>query len=415
MCLLHAVLNCGEVKPSDVIAVHVNHGLRATAERDEEFCRELCGRFSVELRVYQIDVAAHAAEESTGVEQTARNMRYDIFYGLVKSGEADVILTAHHALDNAESVLMHMFRGCGLDGACGMPMYSEKTKILRPLIGICPDELDEYVKETGLNYVVDETNYDETADRNFIRLRVVPLIQQRYKGVVRAVNAFSDEARNAAAALDDALDDGLIRKENGAVIVTDAALNGKFAARYIRRALENFTVTDMTRKQIESAVALYNGRTGAVTELAHGVHAARETDGIALYIPREKCFDECELRFGANYIGGAAVDLQKTDLSVGAVRGGIADGDKLVGATLRYRRDGDTFTPFGGKRKKLKQYFIDRKIPARLRDGIPLVCRGNEVLVIVGVEISDGVKVTDKTQTVAAITCRPDTVDHESR
>ena len=82
------------------------------------------------------------------------------------------------------------------------------------------------------------------------------------------------------------------------------------------------------------------------------------------------------------------------------------DFDKLDGAVLRFRRDGDVFTPFGGKRKKLKQYFIDKKIPKRLRNRIPLICRGDEVLVAVGVEISDSVKQTADTAVKAVVRLR---------
>ncbi len=401
-CLLHAVINCGAVDRSQVIAVHVNHMLRETAARDEAFVRGLCEKFGVKLLTFSVDVNAAARENGLGIEQAARNARYGILRDVIKHGYADVLLTAHHALDNTESVLMHLFRGSGLDGLCGMAAGD----VVRPFIGVYPDELDLYVKDNALDYVVDETNFDDGADRNFIRLNILPLIEKRYAGAVRAVNALADECKAAVDILDGLLDCDLIRRDRGATVIADAALRTPLAARYVRKALCDFTLTDMTRAQIESVVALESMRTGAAAQLSHGVVAARETCGVALYIPREKYEGERELVLGANYIDGLVVDVQATDAAPELLRGCVVDGDKLRGATVRFRRDGDVFKPFGGKTKKLKQYFIDSKIPARLRDRIALVCRGSEVLVAVGVQISDSVRVCRDTVNKLAITLR---------
>lgn len=401
-CLLHATIACGAADRSRIVVVHVNHMLRDTADRDELFVRELCEKYGVDFFAFRADVGAAARESGLGIEQAARNARYDIFRDFVKQGRADAVLTAHHALDNAESVLMHLFRGSGLDGLRGMTA----GEIVRPFIDVYPSELDEYVKDNALEYVVDETNFDDGVDRNFIRLNVLPLVEKRYVGAVRAINSLAKECGAAVDILDGLLDDALISREHGATIIADGALSSPLAARYVRKALCDFTLTDMTRAQIESVVELGNARTGALSELSHGAVAAREYGGVALYIPRIKYDGEIALALGANYIDGLAVDVIATDASPLDMRGAIVDGDKLVGATLRFRRDGDMFKPFGGKTKKLKRYFIDKKIPARLRDRLPLVCRGSEVLAVVGVEISDDAKVDEHTSNKVAITRR---------
>ncbi|MCH5162780.1 MAG: tRNA lysidine(34) synthetase TilS [Clostridiales bacterium] len=402
VCLLHAAISCGVVDKANITAIHVHHGLRETADRDMEFCKTLCDRLGVKIVCVAADVKKIARDNGLGIEQAARNVRYGIFYDMIKSGEVDCILTAHHALDNAESVLMHLFRGAGLDGLRGM----DSNAIVRPFLDVYPDELDDYVKENGLDYVVDETNLDDDADRNFIRLNVLPLIEKRYAGAVRAINGFSKECGAAVDVLDNLLDEAHITRQGGATIIPDAALSSPLAARYVRYALVDFTLTDVTRAQIESVVALKDGRTGAVAELAHGVKAAREDNSVAIYIPRDKYDGEVELVIGTNYIDGLSVDVKRTKKSPKSIKGGVVDGDKLCGATLRFRRDGDLFKPFGGGTKKLKQYLIDKKIPSRLRDRLPLVCRGNEVLLIVGVEISDGVRVDENTVNTLAVSLR---------
>lgn len=413
MCLLHAVMSCGAVDRSAVTAVHVNHCLRDEADGDENFVREFCEQNGIAFRVFKVDVKKASAHDGLTIEQAARNLRYAAFYDLIKSGEADFILTAHHALDNAESILMHIFRGAGLDGLRGMSGSPKPTKnaydglpLIRPFLNIYPSELDEYAKANGIKNVVDKTNFELDADRNYIRLKIIPAIEERYAGAVRAINNLATEADGACKMLDGALDESLIGIERGAVTVAIDALNSPLAARYIRRALLHFTTVDVTREQILRVIELAHMRTGATVELSHSIRAAREYGQIALYIERPLYHGETAVAHGANFIDGLAVDISLSNADPRSVRGGAVDLKKLDGATLRFRRDGDMFTPCGGKRKKLKQYFIDNKIPKRLRDRIPLVCRGSEVLVIVGVQISDEVKQTERTAKRAVVRLR---------
>ncbi len=403
MCLLHGLINCGAFDKRNISVVHVNHCLRKTADRDEAFVREFCDKNGLAFRAFKVDVETESREFGSTIEQAARKLRYGIFHDLVKSGDADIILTAHHALDNAESVLMHLFRGSGLDGLCGM----SSPFVVRPLLGVYPVELDEYAKKFGVEYVTDETNFDDTPDRNFIRLNVIPLIESRYGGAVCAINNLSRECDGVCAYLDGALDMNFITRSRGAVCIADAALVGPLAARYVRAALCSFTLTDMTRDMIEKTVELVHSRTGAVIKLAHGVEAAREYGCVAIYIPRLCYGGATPLKVGANFIDGLAVDVAISLDDPRKVRGGVVDFDMLDGAELRFRRDGDMFTPIGGARKKLHRYFIDEKVPKRLRDRIPLICRGAEVLVVCGMQISDSVKLTNSTRRAAVIKVRP--------
>lgn len=419
MCLLNAVIGCGAVSRDKITVVHVNHGLREQADGDERFVRDFCQKNSIDFRAFRIDVKRESALKGQSIEQAARNLRYAVFFDLIKSRAVSVILTAHHALDNAESVLMHMFRGSGMDGLCGMSSARFATKntscdyasdlhgmrlpLLRPFIDVYPEEIEEYRISRGIPFVVDETNNEDSADRNFIRLNVIPLIEQRYRGAVRAINELSRECAGACEFMDGMLDMTHIRESDGAMIIDDAALKDPLAARYVRSALQFFSLTDVTRAQIERVIALVKARTGAEVELNNSVKAAREYGCVALYLPRPTCSEEKPLTFGANFIDGLAVDVKHSDADPRSIRGCAADGDALRGATLRFRRDGDIFTPLGGKRKKLKQYFIDKKIPKRLRDRLPLVCRANTVLMVVGVEVSEQAKQTDATKEKVAV------------
>lgn len=415
MCLLHAVINCGRVDKSNVIAVHVNHCLRDTADRDERFVREFCESNGVEFRAYRVDVNKKSVNDGLTVEQAARELRYGIFYDLLKNGAAEAVFTAHHALDNAESVLMHMFRGTGVDGLSRMGEYSTisvngstVSAIARPFLEVYPQELDEYAKENGIEYVTDETNLELDADRNYVRLKIIPAIEERYQGAVKAINALSKECAELKKFLNSCLDLSLLRFDRGAVVISTAALKSPLADRYIRHALKSFTLTDITRSDIENVIAA-DWKMGGFVQLKHGVTAMREHDGVALFVQRTVTpFDgEIPIAIGANNIDGLAVDIKKSGRAPKSVKGGAVDFKKLDGAVLRFRRDGDIFKPFGsGGTKKLKEFFIDKKIPLRLRDRIPLICRGNEALVIVGYEISDCVKQTESTTDKCVIKLR---------
>ncbi len=400
MCLLHAVTDCGSIDKQNMLVVHVNHMLRDTADRDENLVRRFCASLGVEFKAYRVDVNKKAREKGLTVEQAARELRYGIFYDLIKCGAADVVFTAHHALDNAETTLMHMFRGAGLDGLVGMENV-EDFAVMRPFLDVYPKELDEYAAANGIEYATDETNLELDADRNYVRLKVIPAIEERYVGAVKAINALSKECAKLKKYMDGCLDTTNIKNDCGAAVISENALISPLAERYVRYALKSFTLTDMTRIDVENAIAAENYSMGGYAELKHGVCAIREYGGVAVYVPRNVTpyTGEKPIAIGANYIDGLAVDIKKSGRAAKSVKGGAVDLDKLGGAVLRFRRDGDIFEPFGsGGTKKLKQYFIDRKIPKRLRDRIPLICRGNEVLVVVGYEISDKVKQTDETK-----------------
>lgn len=405
MCLLHALISSEHINNADITVVHVNHCLRKTADDDERFVAEFCKKHGLLFRAFRVDVKAESAKKSLTIEQAARNLRYDALHSLISSGEAEKILTAHHALDNAESVLMHLFRGAGIDGLCGMASEANAF-IVRPLLNVYPSELDEYAQKQGIQYVVDETNCVDDADRNFIRLNVLPLIEQRYSGAVRSINALSDECEKMSEYLNGLIDDSLIGHDRGAVTVSDKALLSPLAGRYVKKAMSHFSVVDVTRLQISSAAELVNKPVGSMAELAGGVKAVREYGLVAFYIPREECEMCVPLNVGANFIDGLAVDVELSDADPSVMHGCCVDLDKIDGGELRFRREGDMFTPYGGKRKKLKQYFIDKKIPKRLRDRIPLVCKGDEVLVAVGIEVSEKVKQDENTVRRAVVKSR---------
>ena len=155
-------------------AVHVHHGIRgAEADRDAAFCTSLCKRLGIPFRMVKIDVPAYAAEQRLSIETAARLLRYA---ALDEAAPTGFLATAHHAGDQAETLLFHLLRGSGLRGLCGIPPV--RGRILRPLLSCTKDELLAYLAERGQDFVTDSTNFETDAARNFLRQEAIPLLER---------------------------------------------------------------------------------------------------------------------------------------------------------------------------------------------------------------------------------------------
>jgi tRNA(Ile)-lysidine synthase len=166
-----------EVFPHENIRVaHIEHGIRAEqSKEDARFVADFCERNGVLCDVLHVDIPALASQNKRSEETEARLYRREVFFGYIERGEADYIMLAHNRDDLIESVLMHVLRGCSVSGLVGMREVD--GVILRPLISVTRAEIEEYAKAKGIKYRVDSTNFDDKYDRNFIRLKVLPLIR----------------------------------------------------------------------------------------------------------------------------------------------------------------------------------------------------------------------------------------------
>lgn len=178
--LLHLVLNSAIEKP--VWAFHINHGLQAEADEFTRFCETLCREWQVDLEVRAVDVAAGGS-----LETRAREARYAAFEEMLKPG--DLLLLAHHADDQAETALFRLFRGSRAPGLEGMPREREigHARLFRPLLDVHRGRILDYARKHELNWMDDPSNADISLDRNFIRHKLMPLIEKRFPGVRHAL------------------------------------------------------------------------------------------------------------------------------------------------------------------------------------------------------------------------------------
>ncbi len=175
VCLLLLMLAYAKEKKTSLSVFHYNHHLRgADADRDEEFVRSLCGRYDLPFYAAGGDVRAFVAEKGMGLEEAARHLRYEALYKAADEAGADKIALAHHKNDQAETVLFHLCRGTGLAGLSGIK--AKNGRLIRPLLCLQREEIEDYLACSGQEYMTDETNADEGYTRNLIRAKVLPLL-----------------------------------------------------------------------------------------------------------------------------------------------------------------------------------------------------------------------------------------------
>ena len=167
-----------------LLALHIHHGIRgAEADRDEAFCRAFAARLGVDFCAVRVDVPAWAKEHGMGSEEAARELRYRCFAQVMEERKIPLLATAHHADDNAETVLFRLARGTGLGGLCGIPAVRNLEQpeggfVVRPLLPYTKEEILAFCRARGLDFVTDSTNREPCCARNILRLEVLPALER---------------------------------------------------------------------------------------------------------------------------------------------------------------------------------------------------------------------------------------------
>lgn len=179
-------------------AAHVNHMIRGEdAVRDRDFCRDVCRDSGVECFTLDCDVPALARERGIGIEQAAREVRYEFFMHLMREHNIPILATAHNADDVLETLVFNVSRGCGLRGMGSIPETRELGDgiLIRPLLHAPKDDIVEYCRQNGLDFVTDATNADDAYSRNYIRLHIIPHLKQLNSGVLANTTRLCAAAR----------------------------------------------------------------------------------------------------------------------------------------------------------------------------------------------------------------------------
>lgn len=425
MALLHALLLLREpLGLSAVEAAHVNHGLRAgEADRDEAFVRETCRRLNVPLSVLRADVRAEAAARGEGLEEAGRRVRYAYFAGLAAEKGA-ITATAHTLSDSMETVLLHMARGCGLRGLCGIPAsrpLADGLRLVRPLLGCTRAEVEAFCTEQKIAFVTDSTNAEDVYARNRIRRQAVPALQAVNPGAADAFarlmkRARQDEdylAEQAAAALADAAfpDEAgewdavrlrtlppalkaraLTKIAGGAgILPAEAQVEG------MERLLETGGAFSLSRSR---KIVVSQGRLAVVS--AGDEAALGENNAASAEIPVEPGIS---FVFSGRITMPRVLSLAEYEKELKIHKNLLKNAlnyDKISGyVSVRSRRPGDSYHPAGRDvGKTLKKLLNEAGLPAWRRNAVPVFCDREGIVLVGGFGCDERVRIDADTRRV---------------
>ncbi|MBQ6373708.1 MAG: tRNA lysidine(34) synthetase TilS [Clostridia bacterium] len=371
-------------------AAHVDHCIRPESAEDAGFCRALCQGLDIPFHCVRVDVPA-AARHGGGLETLARRLRYERLEALRRQTGADVIALAHHMDDQAETVLMHLARGAGSDGLCGMPLYRAEDRIYRPLLGYRKSELEAYLIQRGFGWREDATNRVADNPRNALRLNVIPEIERWYPGFVRSVSRCAETVRIECDLLDALTGDFMSRGGSCGSFCTWLELDPLPHRAILRRAIRKRCGETLSSDQVNALEALCAQKRGRI-DIGPGSFAER-TGSRLYFVPKQlpSVVTSPLAADGETHLSPIG-RLLATPCAPMPIRGDpmrqVLNAEALAGAVLRTRRPGDRIRPLGGGDKLLSDYFIDRKVDRPLRDFTPLVAVGDRIHWVIGQGIS---------------------------
>ncbi len=370
-------------------AIHVNHGLRgAESDADEAFTDALCAKEGVRLHIYRPDLAGRNDEAA------AREARYGCFQAAIAETGADGILLAHHGDDQAETFLLHLLRGAGTNGLSGMAAESRwhGIRIIRPMLSLSGKEIRQALRSCGIEWREDSSNLDTRYLRNRIRRELLPQMEAIAPGAAVRIRGAMDLIHEDRQALD-ALAEDLFRQALQGERLDAERLETEpkaVSCRALRKWWDKLgpcrEERGLSQQQTDALTALLENRSRRAN-LPAGWHASRIGRYLYLTPPREDPAEPVPVR-------GTETRFADWCLTEFPSAGDPGDGRRCQevpdgfteGCVIRTRRPGDRIHPFGAQgEKKLQDYLTDRKIPQPWRDRIPLLCRGEEVLLVCGV------------------------------
>ena len=351
-------------------AAHFNHRLRGEeSRRDEEFVRSLCARYDIPLTVGNGDIVPGPK----GLEAAAREARYAFFATLPGK-----IATAHTADDNAETVLMHLVRGTGLKGLCGI--RSRRGNVIRPMLGITRQEVLAFLQEQHLTYVEDSTNAEDAFLRNRLRHYVMPLLKAENPSLAQNLSAMAAHLSQDAELLEE-----MARYEELPTVEELRNLHPALRSRMLERFLKEQGVPEPEAQHIALAERLvFSDKPSAVGDFPGGVVIRRNYDRLEAAQP-VKNLQPVSLPTGGQ------VQLEALGLRVVCAQAQTLENsptvftvDALDAPVLRSRQEGDRIRLSGGT-KTLKKLLIDRKIPAASRQLVAVVADTSGLVGVYGI------------------------------
>ncbi len=412
MALLHFLVSNKDVFDIDVMAIHVDHNTRENDLRDAIFVEDYCKQNRIKFYKFKVEALTLMKQKGMSMEEACREARFSVFENLKKKGLVDKLAIAHHLNDQAETVLLHILRGSGLNGASGM-QYIRDDFYVRPFLDITKEEILSYVYENQIPFVEDETNVDTKISRNLLRQKILPELRKVWTNVDENLCNFAKICREDDQTIRSLMNFDAVsfEKDVAKIPLSYFSYSQSFVGRLILDCIQKIgNAQDVSKKHIDMICDFArSGQNGSRISLPNNITCFKEYEFITLAVKKPKLEVATEWKFkkGVTRVGDyGTIHVKKiSDRSQKTIGGLLVDIDKIPqNAVWRFRREGDFIEKFGGGIVKLKKYLTDKKIPLRLRDFLPVLCSGMEVLAVANVDISESLKIDEKTKNIALIT-----------
>ena len=423
-CLLYTLNGLKEELGITLLGAHLNHCLRGLeSDKDEEYAKKTCESLNIDFYSKRVDIHKISEEMNISCEMAGREVRYEFFKELMIKLNANKIALAHNANDQAETILMRIMRGTGIEGMVGIKPVRDKIYV-RPILHISRCEIEKYCEKNNIKPRIDKSNLEKIYARNKVRLDLIPYIEDNFNSdIINTLNRLSDILKKDNDYLENISDKEYKKHcvigEQMVIINKSAFLQHEaIISRIIRLALleVNHNLYNFEKIHIMNIIELQKHDTGKTTMLPQDILVENCYGNIHIHIHKkvtEVNNKEYYLKVNEkNFIQPLNRVIQidvKSYLKFVEVKGNdyivYFDYDKIVEPiTFRYRKQGDKFIPLGMKgNKKLKDLFMDLKIPKDKRNEIPLICFGHDIAWVVGYRISEKFKVSKNTKNILQI------------
>lgn len=424
MALLHLLLYVKKHINFNILIAHVNHGVRGDeALEDEQFVKRKADELELPYFSTSVDMIGYGDKHKISHEEAGRKLRYGFFRSILEKYNGGKIAVAHNMNDQAETLLMRIMRGTGIDGLNGMGYMS--GDIIRPVLNISRPEIEQYIDDNNIETVLDKTNLMPIYTRNKIRLELIPYIEDNFNpNLIKALWRLSQTSQYDTMFLQRFTEEkylSLVKSEENNRIVLYGDDFRKLDIS-IQQRIVILTITKLSgvfqgfsEHHVSTITELFNiGSTGKTIDLPNDLVAKVDYDRLIIEQTSKKTSKPFvyELIIGYNHFSDLGysfnvkiLDIDEIDFNDKLHNIKYFDYDKIKGGLkLRNRQDGDRFIPYGMKgSKKLKDFFIDSKVSRDQRDRVPLIVDDQDIIWLVGYRISDLYKLTKKTKKVLMI------------
>ena len=421
LALLHILNRFVNQQKIQVVGVHLNHNIREKESlSDEKYVTQIFKDLNISYEIYSLDIPQLSKIQKVSIEEAARKARHKFIYDTNLKYDINTVAMGHTLDDQAESILMHIMRGAGTNGLKGMELISTRSidnmdlNIFRPLLTFSKSDIEIYCKENGLHPVVDSTNFSTEYKRNFVRLNILPLMEEYNPAIKNSLTRLSKIISKDLDFINQECEmfwKLKVEKTNNYLSVPISELLNipeAISSRILIKSVSHIqnSPSNISLNKIESLMSLINGETGKKLQI-NDMFIIKQYDKLILCknstdaIPFPAIPTPIKIEVPGIYhisewkIKTSYGNTPEKHSSCLGVEGGVGwikkDFEKVL--YIRSRKPGDIFYPSGLKgKKKLKSFMIDAKIPQLWRNRIPLISTNEKIAWVVGWRIAEWVQ-----------------------